>query len=40
MVTNAIAGISPLLHGKNGYLPSIGQKGRVPDGNARKTEQK
>ena len=23
-----VAGISPLLQGRNGYLPSIGQKGR------------
>ena len=40
MVASSVAGISPLLQGRNGYLPYIGQKGRVPDGNARKIEQK
>ena len=34
--TLLVAGISPLLQGRNGYLPSIGRKGRVLDGNARK----
>ena len=38
MVASSVAGISPLLQGRNGYLPSIVRKGRVPDGNARKTE--
>ena len=33
-----VAGIYPLLQGKNGYLPSIGRKDRVLDGNARKTK--
>ena len=36
----SVAGISPLLQGRNGYLPSIGWKDRVPDSNARKTELK
>ena len=36
----SVAWISPLLQGRNGYLSSIGQKDRVPDGNARKTELK
>ena len=40
MVANFVAGISPLLQGRNGYLPSIGQKDRVPGGYARKTKQK
>ena len=40
MVTISIVGISPLLQGRNGYLPYIGGKGRVPDGNARKMKQK
>ena len=35
-----VAGISPLLQGRNGYLPSIGWKGRVIDGNGRKMKQK
>ena len=40
MVSNSVAGISPLLQGRNGFLSSIGWKDRVLDGNARKTELK
>ena len=40
MVASSIARIYPLLQGRNGYLPFIGWKGRVPDGNARKTKHK
>ena len=29
-----VEGISPLLQGRNGYLPSIGWKDRFLDGNA------
>ena len=35
-MTNTVAGISPLLQGRNGYLPSIGQKDRFLDGNVEK----
>ena len=38
MVASSVAGISPLLQGRNSYLPSIGWKGRVPGGGARKTK--
>ena len=31
-----VAGIYPLLKGRNGYLSSIGRKGRVPGGCTRK----
>ena len=36
MVASSVVGISPLLQGRNGYLPSIGWKDRVPGGYARK----
>ena len=32
IVGGSVAGISPLLQGRNGYLPSIGWKGTVPGG--------
>ena len=35
-----VAGISPLLQSRNGYLLSIGWKGRVLGGCARKMEKK
>ena len=31
-----IAGVSPLIQGRNGYLPSIGLKDRFLDGNIEK----
>ena len=42
MVASSVAGISPFLQGKNGYLPSIGQKGRflVVNANKNGTERK
>ena len=40
MVARFVVGISPLLQSRNSYLPSIGWKGRVPGGCARKTERK
>ena len=40
MVASSIVGISPLLQSMNNYLPSIGWKGMVPGGCARKMKQK
>ena len=39
MVASSVVGISPLLQGRNGYLPFIGWKGKVPGGGCKESKQ-
>ena len=39
MIVVLVVGISPLLQGRNGYLPSIGWKDRVLGGGCKENRQ-